>query len=133
MIITKELVINNKKRAVVVAELRAKNFRPFPKVVKVFVATAAEEEAENEIEELDEKGGADSDYDYLLGMALYSLTAEKVSSSTLNLVMKTDESFRSLNYWLNEIRKRRNSMLFSFLLLKIFGLEIWMLSRSNGM
>ena len=77
MIISKELVINNKKRASVVAELRAKKFRPFPKVVKPFVAEA-DEQVENEIEELDEEGGADSDFDYLLGMALYSLTAEKV-------------------------------------------------------
>ena len=68
MIISKELIISNLKKSVIVADLRAKSFRPFPKTGKT--AAVADEE---------EDDGADSDYDYLLGMALYSLTAEKVS------------------------------------------------------
>ena len=86
MIINKELIIANKKRSVVVADLRSKNFRPFPKVSKAHVAADPEDEEGAEEEDVDAKGGADSDYDYLLGMALYSLTAEKVSLSlTLDL------------------------------------------------
>ncbi|WWC70116.1 uncharacterized protein I206_104063 [Kwoniella pini CBS 10737] len=73
MIIAKELNVNNKKKSVIVDELRALNFRPFPKKV------AAKEagETENVLEEEDE--GMASDYDYLLGMAIWSLTVEKVN------------------------------------------------------
>ena len=81
LIISKELNINNRKRAVVVTDLRTREFRPFPKVTKVHLANpaaGAEEDEEAEEEAKDAKGGADSDFDYLLGMALYSLTAEKV-------------------------------------------------------
>lgn len=76
MIITKELVLSNRKRSVIVADLRSKNFRPFPKVAKAVVAGAPEEEEEEE--DVNAEGGLDSDYDYLLGMSLSSLTAEKV-------------------------------------------------------
>lgn len=34
MIIDKELIVNNRKKADIVAELRKKQFRPFPKVAK---------------------------------------------------------------------------------------------------
>lgn len=78
MIIKKELVISNRKRAVIVAELRAKNFRPFPKVQKAIVAGDVDEE--EEVEDINAEGGLDSDFDYLLQMALSSLTAEKVGS-----------------------------------------------------
>jgi DNA topoisomerase-2 len=81
MIISKELVLNNRKRSAIVVELRAKNFRPFPKVQKAQVAGAVDEE--EEVEDVDAEGGLDSDYDYLLGMALSSLTAEKASYACL--------------------------------------------------
>lgn len=73
MIVDKQLVVSNRKRADIVAELREKDFRPFPKVAKAKSAGETEEVIEEE-EEL----GSDSDYDYLLGMAIYSLTKEKV-------------------------------------------------------
>lgn len=38
LIISRELVVSNRKRADVVAELRKRNFRPFPKVAKAHVA-----------------------------------------------------------------------------------------------
>ncbi|CAE6454249.1 unnamed protein product [Rhizoctonia solani] len=75
MIIKKELVVSNKKKAELCTELRKLNFRPFPKVRK------AKESGENEdaMEEEEEQPiGANSDYDYLLGMAIWSLTREKV-------------------------------------------------------
>ncbi|OCF33010.1 DNA topoisomerase II [Kwoniella heveanensis BCC8398] len=72
MIIAKELNVNNKKRSNLVAELRSLKFKPFPKKA---VAKAAGEE-EPTLDEEDE--GLASDYDYLLGMAIWSLTQEKV-------------------------------------------------------
>jgi len=76
MIIKKELSVSNKKKADLCTELRKLDFRPFPKVKK---AKEAGEDAEV-IEEADEDQpvGASSDYDYLLGMAIWTLTREKV-------------------------------------------------------
>jgi DNA topoisomerase-2 len=77
MIIKKELVLSNRKKKDIVAELRKKDFRPFPKVQKAHVAGDVDEAGEGEgLDE--EEAGADSDYDYLLQMSLSSLTAEKV-------------------------------------------------------
>lgn len=72
MIVDKQLSVSNRKKADIVIELRKKEFRPFPKVSKA-KASGETEEAEEE-----EEQGADSDYDYLLGMAIWSLTKEKV-------------------------------------------------------
>lgn len=73
MIVDKQLTVSNRKKADIVIELRKKEFRPFPKISK---AKAVGEE-EVAVEE-EEEQGADSDYDYLLGMAIWSLTKEKV-------------------------------------------------------
>ncbi|KAI0791794.1 DNA topoisomerase [Abortiporus biennis] len=79
MIVNKELVINNRKKADIVAELRKLEFRPFPKIVKAKAAGETEEVLEQEEEEEEEKEtGTTSDYDYLLGMAISSLTKEKI-------------------------------------------------------
>jgi len=72
MIIKKELIVNNKKKKDLVTELRELKFRPFPKGAK-----RPESESEDALEE-EEEQGTDGDYDYLLGMAIWSLTAEKV-------------------------------------------------------
>ncbi|KAI9451533.1 DNA topoisomerase [Russula earlei] len=61
MIVSKELVVSNRKKADIVEELRQKKFRPFPKAAEEAAAT-----------------GASTDYDYLLGMAIWSLTKEKI-------------------------------------------------------
>lgn len=74
MIVDKQLSVSNRKKAAIVAELREKDFRPFPKVSKAKAAGETEDVVEEE-----ESEGADSDYDYLLGMPIYSLTREKVS------------------------------------------------------
>ena len=87
MIVERELVVSNRRKADIVAELRKKEFRPFPKVAKAKVAgeiePVVEEEDDNEDEESGSGGGKSStaglsDYDYLLGMAIWSLTKEKV-------------------------------------------------------
>ena len=75
MIVNKELVVSNRKKADIVAELRQKNFRPFPKVAK---AKAAGENEDAEEDEPEEASGTSTDYDYLLGMPIWSLTREKV-------------------------------------------------------
>jgi DNA topoisomerase-2 len=77
MIVDKELSVSNRKKVEIIAELRRKDFRPFPKAAKATAATVNEEDEEEE-----EADGAtvkgNSDYDYLLGMPIWSLTKEKV-------------------------------------------------------
>jgi DNA topoisomerase II len=70
MIVSKELVVSNRKKVDIVEELRQKKFRPFPKVAKAKAAgetEGAEEGANDEAEEAT-TGGTSTDYDYLLGM-----------------------------------------------------------------
>ncbi|KAF7986171.1 hypothetical protein HWV62_38564 [Athelia sp. TMB] len=74
MIVDKELIVSNRKKADIVAELRAKEFRPFPKIAKAKSAGETEEVVEAE----EEEEGSDSDYHYLLNMPIYSLTKEKI-------------------------------------------------------
>ena len=77
MIVKKELVVSGRKKADIVAELRKKNFRPFPKVAKA-KASGETEEALEDVEAEEEQTGATTDFDYLLGMPIYSLTTEKI-------------------------------------------------------
>jgi DNA topoisomerase-2 len=76
MIVNKELVVSNRKKADIVADLRKHNFRPFPKVTsaKASGETEPTEEAEDENDGNESQG----DFDYLLGMPIWSLTKEKV-------------------------------------------------------
>jgi len=81
MIVDKELVVSNRKKTAIVEELRQKNFRPFPKVSKAKAAGEnedAEEEAGEEATQSGTTSSTSSDYDYLLGMPIWSLTTEKV-------------------------------------------------------
>ena len=89
MIIDKELNVSNRKRADIVAELRKKNFRPFPKQAKAAVAANIDANADEEAEEV----SSDNDFDYLLSMAIYNLTKEKVD----RLLAQRDEKERDLN------------------------------------
>lgn len=77
MIIDGTLVVSKKKKSVLVTELKEKGFKPFPKVVEAVKAGEDEPAAEEE-EELDESENLSSAYDYLLGMAIWSLTQERV-------------------------------------------------------
>lgn len=81
----------------VVADLRELGFRPVPKVAKVHVAADPDDE-ENDDDALQ---GADSDYDYLLSMALYSLTAERVRK----LLDERDAKEAELNHLLAQSAK----------------------------
>lgn len=71
MIVAKELVVSGKKKAALETELRSLKFKPYPKVSK------AREDGE-EADVLEEEEGQAGDYDYLLGMAIWSLTTERV-------------------------------------------------------
>ncbi|OJA16788.1 hypothetical protein AZE42_03299 [Rhizopogon vesiculosus] len=82
MIVDKELVVSNRKKIDLMAELRRLKFRPFPKVAKAKAAGETEDvvqpEGEDaEAEEVEQDAGS-TDYDYLLGMPIWSLTKEKI-------------------------------------------------------
>ncbi|PWY98256.1 putative DNA topoisomerase II [Testicularia cyperi] len=74
MIITRQLIVSNRKRKDIVVELRQKDFRPFPREAKASVA--ADPDSTEPVDE--EEISADSDFDYLLNMPIYNLTKEKV-------------------------------------------------------
>ena len=73
MIIDRELIISKKKKAVLIAELKKLDFKPFAKVEDATkdgeIAPVVEDDAENDD---DNVTLASSSYDYLLGVcALY--------------------------------------------------------------
>ncbi|KAJ5976359.1 DNA topoisomerase II eukaryotic-type [Penicillium waksmanii] len=79
MIIDGKLVISKKKKSALVNELKEKGFRAYAKVADAVkmgedepVVEEGEEDADADVEVLS------SSYDYLLGMALWSLTQERV-------------------------------------------------------
>ncbi|KAF2690204.1 type II DNA topoisomerase [Lentithecium fluviatile CBS 122367] len=76
MIIDGKLIVSKKKKAVLVEELKKLNFTPFPKTADAKTAGELEQVVEEE-DESDREVGA-NDYDYLLGMAIWSLTQERV-------------------------------------------------------
>lgn len=140
MIVKKELIVANRKRKDLVAELREKEFRPFPKQAKAHVAADVDD---NEMEDADEPG-ASADFDYLLGMAIYNLTKEKASTNSIFAPLLssphfTDKLFsnsifacRSIVFLPNVTRERLNSKLFSFVSLKTSGRKISTLSLLSG-
>lgn len=78
LIIDGKLVVSKKKKTVLVAELKAKNFKTFEKHVEAIKEGELEPIVEeNEEAEENAKIGA-SGYDYLLGMPIWSLTQERV-------------------------------------------------------
>lgn len=77
MIVKKELNVSGRKKADIVAELRKRNFKPFPKVSKAKAAGETEDALED-AEAEEEATGATTDFDYLMGMPIYSLTHEKI-------------------------------------------------------
>jgi DNA topoisomerase-2 len=77
MIVDKKLTVSNRKKVDIITELRSKQFKPFPKVSKAKAAGETEEVVDAEEDEA-ALTGASSDYDYLLGMPIWSLTMEKV-------------------------------------------------------
>jgi DNA topoisomerase II len=109
MIIDKEIIVANRKKADIMVELRKKNFRPFPKVTKAKAAGETEEVVGADDDDEETTPGA-TDYDYLLGMAIWSLTKEKVMTGLLVIasVLLMSDVFRSTNF-VSKPRIRRKS------------------------
>ena len=80
MIVDKQLVVSNRKKADIVTDLRNHMFLPFPKSMAK-AAGENEPTVEGEDEEEPEVDANESmaDLDYLLGMAIWSLTEEKIA------------------------------------------------------
>ncbi|KAF2458755.1 DNA topoisomerase [Lineolata rhizophorae] len=94
MIIDGKLVVSRKKKAVLVAELKRLGFKPIPKVADARKANELEPVVENEEEQSDETESGEvgaSDYDYLLGMAIWSLTQERVAKLLKQIGDKEEE------------------------------------------
>ncbi|KAK8945392.1 DNA topoisomerase 2 [Platanthera guangdongensis] len=73
-----EIIVNNRKKSELFLELQQKGFTPFPAKTKDSVVIAgATEESEDATESVN-GSGTSSDYDYLLSMAIGSLTWEKI-------------------------------------------------------
>jgi len=84
MIVDKQLSIANRRKAVIVQELRDLGFTAIPKINKARPAEEKEPiveelEARAAVQDEESETGASSDFDYLLGMAIWNLTVEKVS------------------------------------------------------
>jgi DNA topoisomerase-2 len=77
MIIDGKLVVSKKKKSVLVAELHKLNFTPIPKLSDAKKQGEMEDVVEEDEEGEDAAPGA-NDFDYLLGMAIWSLTLERV-------------------------------------------------------
>lgn len=79
MIIDGKLVVSKKKKAVLMAELRKLNFKPFPKVEDASKAGEIEKVAENNEDEDDGEDDAvgTRDYDYLLGVSAISVSVSR--------------------------------------------------------
>jgi len=90
MIIERELIVSNRKRKDIVVDLRKHKFRPFPKQAKAVVAGDVDQNVNPEDQE---EITADNDYDYLLTMAIYNLTKEKVDK----LLAERDSREKELN------------------------------------
>lgn len=77
------IIVSNRRRADLFAELKAKGFTPLPKkenVAEVSVAGSTNDAEESEQSSEGAVGRADSssDYDYLLSLAIGTLTLEKM-------------------------------------------------------
>lgn len=74
-----KIIVNNRKRAELFLELKQKGFTPFPKKKTVEEVIANENEDTDSSEDTEiVKGVQASDYEYLLSMAIGTLTLEKV-------------------------------------------------------
>lgn len=77
------IIVSNRKKADLFIELKEKGFTPFPNKKNAFEvviagATDDAEETEDNIEVEIGKGISSTDYDYLLSLAIGSLTLEKM-------------------------------------------------------
>lgn len=122
MIIAKEMVVANRKKTDIITDLRKHKFRPFPKIA-VARESGEVEEAEADVEE--ETGDA-NDFDYLLGMAIWSLTKEKVSCFRgLGVLLADGGEYRLSGSRTRRGRKRLSCSSFWKRHPRIFGTWTW--------
>lgn len=82
MIIDRELTISKKKKAVLIAELKKLNFKPFAKIEDATKDGEIEPALENDAGDDDDVALAASSYDYLLGVCNTPSTKSKVRTDT---------------------------------------------------
>ncbi|CRH03817.1 DNA topoisomerase II, putative [Plasmodium relictum] len=114
-IVNNELIVNKKKRRVIVEELYRRGYDPYKDINKLSKKEIFEQELLENAENLEDNeeiiaGISLKDYDYLLGMPIYSLTLEKVEE----LLAQHKEKERELEIlknitietmWLKDIEK----------------------------
>ncbi|KAG5724754.1 DNA topoisomerase 2 [Termitomyces sp. T112] len=105
LIVDKQLTVANRKKVDIVQDLRKHNFKPFPKATRAKAAgktsDAQDDEEEDDDDEDEDVGNTsqgkgkvedvNSDYDYLLGMAIWSLTKEKIAKLKMQAEEKEQE------------------------------------------
>ncbi|RAL60331.1 hypothetical protein DID88_000107 [Monilinia fructigena] len=90
-IIENKLIVSKKKKPILVAELRKRGYEGFPKITDAKKAGETDDVVENDEEvAADEDAGA-RDYDYLLGLPIWSLTQERVEKLNKQMYDKKDE------------------------------------------
>ncbi|KAI5463273.1 DNA topoisomerase [Mariannaea sp. PMI_226] len=82
-IIDGKLIVGKKKKQLLVSELRKRDYEAFPPKDKKKSNTEDDDEGANDVEEQDDDEGSDGvknarDFDYLLSMPIWSLTAERL-------------------------------------------------------
>ncbi|TFL06195.1 DNA topoisomerase [Pterulicium gracile] len=77
MIVDKQLVISNRKKADIVGDLKKHEFRPYPKGPKA-VTTETSPEQDEDDDEGETVMSTTTDFDYLLSMGIWNLTKEKI-------------------------------------------------------
>lgn len=119
-ILNNELIVNRKKRTVLVEELYRKGYDPYKEIVKTNKKEIFEQElleVQENPEETEEviAGVTFKDYEYLLNMPIYSLTFEKVEELMKQLKEKEREleilkSISIETMWLKDIEKVEESI-----------------------
>ncbi|KAK4125939.1 type II DNA topoisomerase [Parathielavia appendiculata] len=89
-IIENKLVVNKKKKDVLVQELRDRKYEAFPPKDDKKVKSTDEEFGKDDAEDEDVSGGA-RDYDYLLSMPIWSLTNERLEKLKNQIAAKKAE------------------------------------------
>ncbi|CAG8971259.1 hypothetical protein HYALB_00001425 [Hymenoscyphus albidus] len=90
-IIENKLVVSKKKKPVLVAELRKREYEAFSKVKDAQKAGETDDTVENDDEVAEDEDEGARDFDYLLGMPIWSLTQERVDKLKAQMVGKKQE------------------------------------------
>ncbi|TAQ90008.1 hypothetical protein B7494_g1650 [Chlorociboria aeruginascens] len=90
-IIDNKLVVSKKKKPVLVAELRKREYEAFPKVADARKASETDDVVENEEEVAPDEDSGARDFDYLLGLPIWSLTQERIDKLKQQMINKNAE------------------------------------------